>query len=124
MRVSQPAKRRMRSIRLMVSRLLRGLVRPRAAPGIVFFLGLGDALECLVIGLLIDLRLLLLGLFVIAVRAPRLGVGGRGRPSQHHRRCRQRFHWKLPVVSAGNLLRNSTMAKETLLEAGLTISNY
>src|ERR1041385_991009 len=106
-------------------RSFRLVVRPRAAPGIVFFLGLGNTLERFVVGLLVDLRLLLLGFLVVAVWPPHLGVCRRSRQCQRERHYRQGFHvGHSPPSSVGNLLRSTTMAKGALPKTGPAISNY
>jgi hypothetical protein len=46
--------------------LLDGICRTRHAPGIVFFLGLGNPLERGLVGLLVHLRFLLVGFGVVA----------------------------------------------------------
>src|SRR5260370_37710280 len=65
----------------------------RDAPGVVFFLGLGNALKRGLVGLLVDLRFLLLALLVAAplplATTPTTHLGVRG-----HRDQRQYRHYR------------------------------
>src|SRR5262249_37274928 len=118
-KVTKPARQRMRTIRLSGkdfarrmsgNDLLRLLVRrrgPRPAPGVVFFLGLRNALERLLIGLLVDLRLFLIG-FGSAVARPvpsaaHLRVRRQCQKHQQCRRHRQGSHRISPLPSQREL---------------------
>src|SRR5947207_11700833 len=62
-------------------------------PWIVFFLGLGNALERGLVGLLVHLRPVIFGfLFLAAMRPLALGVSGHREKRQNERRNRENLH--------------------------------
>src|SRR5262249_37409272 len=68
--------------------------RTRASPGIVFFLRVRNALECFVVGLLVYLRLLLIGLVAagMPLAASHLRFHRQHQQREERNRDRQRLH--------------------------------
>src|SRR5205085_8317336 len=107
------------------SRLL-GLLRrtggPRDAPRVVFFLGLRNALERGLVGLVVHLRLLLFGFVVVAMPQLALRLRGRRQQRQHTECHREGLHWFFPSQTglSANLSRGQTTANPKKALPGCT----
>src|SRR5690348_15585508 len=85
------------------------LARARDAPGIVFLLGLGNAVERGLVGFFVHLRLLGVGALVTALMVPttaaHLRLCGRGNEHDHCRHREPASHCSPPCFWTGRLYR-------------------
>src|SRR6516165_4647871 len=93
-RIGKSPQLRRERVAVLFRRFFVGVRRLGHGPGIVFLLGIGNALERFLIGLVVDLGLLLIGFFALVARPPlaHLCICGCSQQRQRRNRYRQDSH--------------------------------